>query len=110
MKHCFDNYALFQDMVECLFDEADRLLARMRTALAAGNAKELGVAAHRLKGTVVYLGAAPALDATRRVERMGLSAELTDADDAIRQLDEQIAALKQALAAHRKAAAPPTGG
>jgi CheY-like chemotaxis protein/HPt (histidine-containing phosphotransfer) domain-containing protein len=101
VQRCFRKYHVFQDMVRCLFDEADPLLVEMRTALADGNAVELGSAAHRLKGTVGYLGAAPALDAVACVERLGRRGELTGAAEAIRQLEEQLAILKRALAPHR---------
>jgi PAS domain S-box-containing protein len=97
VQRCFGKYAIFQDMVRCLFDEADPLLERMRTALADGNAVELRSAAHRLKGTVGYLGAAPATDAVKRVEHLGIDGELAGAAEAIRQIEEQLAILKQAL-------------
>ncbi|MGA2799181.1 MAG: ATP-binding protein, partial [Thermoguttaceae bacterium] len=99
---CFRKYELFQDMVGCLFDESDSLLEQMRTALKSQNAEELGFAAHRLKGTVVFLGASPAADATRRVEQIGLLGELGDAAEAIDQLQTQLQLLKDALAPHRK--------
>ncbi len=97
VRSCFGKYHLFQEMVGCLFCEADPLLAQMRKALADGNATEVGNAAHRLKGTVGYLGAVPALDATQRVEQLGTSGDLTGATQAIQQLEEQLAILKQAL-------------
>jgi PAS domain S-box-containing protein len=102
VKRCFRKYELFQDMVGCLFDESDSLLEQMRAALKSGDAEELGRTAHRLKGTVVFLGAPPAADATMRVEQMGLSGELGNAAKAIDQLQIQIQLLKDALAPHRK--------
>ena len=104
VRRCFGKYRLFQDMVKCLFDEADPLLERMRTASANGGEAELANAAHRLKGTVGYLGAAPAMEAVRRVEQMGRRGELTGAAEAIRQLEEQLAILKQAITPYRPAA------
>ena len=101
VQRCFGKYAIFQDMVRCLFDEADPLLEKMRIALANGNAAEMGGAAHRLKGTVGYLGAAPATAAVQRVEQLGIDAELAGAAEAIRQIEEQLAILKQALGPYR---------
>jgi signal transduction histidine kinase/CheY-like chemotaxis protein len=101
---CFRKYELFQDMVGCLFDESESLLEQMRKALSSQDAEELGFAAHRLKGTVVFLGASPAADATRRVEQIGLLGELVNAAEAIDQLQTQIQLLKDALAPHRKGA------
>jgi PAS domain S-box-containing protein len=102
VKRCFHKYELFQDMVGCLFDESDSLLVQMRTALESQDAEELGRAAHRLKGTVVFLGAPPAADATKHVEQMGLSGELGNAAEAIDHLQTQIQLLKEAVAPHRK--------
>ncbi|MHB8899585.1 MAG: response regulator [Thermoguttaceae bacterium] len=102
VKHCFGKYDLFQQMAESLFCEADPLLEQMQEALANGNATDMGNAAHRLKGTVSYLGAAPAVDATRRVEQMGRSGELAGAAGAIQQLAEQVEFLKDALSPHRR--------
>jgi PAS domain S-box-containing protein len=107
ITRCFRKYELFQDMVGCLFDESDSLLEQMRTELNNGDAEELGRAAHQLKGTVIFLGASPAADATRRVEQMGLLGELGNAAEAIDQLQTQIQLLKEALAPHRKTLAQP---
>jgi HPt (histidine-containing phosphotransfer) domain-containing protein len=76
----------------------------MQTALAGGDAVRLDRAAHRLKGTVGYLGAAPAMDAVQRVEQIGLCGDLTGAAEAIRRLAEQIEVLKTAVLPHRNGA------
>ena len=102
ITRCFRKYELFQDMVGCLFDESDSLLEQMHAALKSGDAEELGRTAHRLKGTVVFLGAPPAADATMRVEQIGLSGELDNAAEAIDQLQTQLQLLKDALVPHRK--------
>jgi CheY-like chemotaxis protein len=101
VSKCFGEYTMFQEMVECFFGEVTPLLEWMRTALANGDAAEMGNAAHRLKGTVTYLGAPPALDATQRVEQVGRSGDLTGAARAIDQLEHQVDDLKAALAPYR---------
>jgi HPt (histidine-containing phosphotransfer) domain-containing protein len=78
------------------------LLEQMRTALSNKDAAEMGNAAHRLKGTVAFLGASPATDATKRVEQMGMLNDLKDAAEAIDQLQRQLQLLKEAVASHRK--------
>ena len=100
MKYCSGQYDLVQEMAGCLFCEADPLLKEMQTALAEGNATKMGNAAHRLKGTVGYLAAAPAMDAICRVEQMGRLGELGDAAEAIQQIAEEVELLKVALAPH----------
>ena len=60
---------------------------------------------HRLKGTVVYLGAQPAVDAARAVELFERSGgeRKADAEHAIAVLEQQIEALKAAAARYRPA-------
>jgi PAS domain S-box-containing protein len=102
VARCFGKYEIFQDMVDFLFVESDQLLEKMRTALDQKNAVELGNAAHRLKGTVVFLCAPAALDATQSVERIGLSGELSGAEEAIDRLQLQLQLLTEAVVSHRK--------
>jgi CheY-like chemotaxis protein/HPt (histidine-containing phosphotransfer) domain-containing protein len=102
VNHCSGNYDLFTEMVEYLFEEADPLLQRMRAAYAAGNAEEVGKAAHRLKGTVLYLSAQPLLNAAVRLEEMGRKGNIADAAAAIEHLARELEALKTAIAVHRR--------
>jgi CheY-like chemotaxis protein/HPt (histidine-containing phosphotransfer) domain-containing protein len=102
VSKCFGKYELFRAMVGCLFDEAGPLLDRMRTALATDDASELANAAHRLKGTVIYLSAPSVVDATKHVEQMGLSGDLSTATEAIDELERQLVMLQATLAPHRK--------
>ena len=103
VNKCFGQYALFQDMVGSLFEEADPLIAQMQTAVEHGDGPTLSATAHRLKGTVVYLAAPPATEATRQVEQLARSGDLPSAAAAIRRLEEAIGHLKAALVPHRRA-------
>jgi PAS domain S-box-containing protein len=102
IKRCFGKYSLFQDMVGCLFDESNSLLEQMRLAVSSENGEELGFAAHRLKGTVAFLGASPAAAASLHVEQIGQSGKFDVAPKAIDQLQTQIELLKKAVAPHLK--------
>jgi PAS domain S-box-containing protein len=102
LKQCYGKFDMFQDMAEYLFNEADPLLDQVRAALDNADAKELGKAAHKLTGTVIYLGAPNALDAARNVERICRLGDLSGAAEAIQRLEMQIELLKTALAQHRK--------
>jgi two-component system, sensor histidine kinase and response regulator len=102
VNRCFGSRDVFQDMVECFFDEADPLLEQMRAAVSAGDTEGLGRAAHRLKGTVGYLAAPSAMDATRRVEKLGRSGDLAGAAEAIEQLAAEVRILAAAVASYRK--------
>jgi CheY-like chemotaxis protein/HPt (histidine-containing phosphotransfer) domain-containing protein/anti-sigma regulatory factor (Ser/Thr protein kinase) len=101
VRKCYGKYDLFQEMVGCLFYEADSALEQMRAALLDGDANSLAYAAHRFAGTVRYLGAQPASDATNRVEQIGRSGDLGAATTAVAELEHHVARLKEALAPHR---------
>ena len=60
-------------------------------------------AAHRIKGTVLYLGADRAAEAASRLEDLGNSGNLRGAAEAVRRLEEELTLLSQALATHRPA-------
>ncbi|MHB8900274.1 MAG: response regulator [Thermoguttaceae bacterium] len=100
LRMCFGQYEIVKEMIGCLLDEADSLLTSMRAAIDNAHGQALADAAHRLKGTIVYLGASRAAEATRQVEEIGRSGDFTDADKAIGQLEEAIDGLKAALAGH----------
>jgi HPt (histidine-containing phosphotransfer) domain-containing protein len=89
------------EMIRCFFDDADRLLPRMHAALQSGDLMEVGRLGHRLKGTIVYLGAEPADEATLRVERLsqpgGAAAGAEEAAQAVRILQQECDTLKAAL-------------
>ncbi len=101
VNKCFGKCDVFDKMVGYFYDEADPLINQMRIALAHNDADELGRTAHRLKGTVVYLGAAPALEAAACVERIGLSGDLSEAPAAIERLGIELERLKSALESQR---------
>jgi two-component system sensor histidine kinase/response regulator len=102
VSKCFGKYDLFQEMTGCLYCEADSLLEQMRAALGNGAGTELANTAHRLKGTVAYLGAVPALAATACVENIGRSGDLSAALAAIDRLAMELDRLKSALDGHRR--------
>jgi hypothetical protein len=78
----------------------------MRVALEKGDLVEVGRLGHRLKGTVVYLGAHPAKEAALRVEQFCSYPDGTpaEAEEAINGLERACIALKAALVQHPLAA------
>jgi signal transduction histidine kinase/HPt (histidine-containing phosphotransfer) domain-containing protein len=110
MSRCFGEPSLFHEMVECLFHDAEPLIEQARRALSHGIAVEVGRAAHRLKGTVCHLGAAPAMDTLQHLEQIGKSGDLSGAAETIQQLDVEIGLLKAALAPHRPDSQDPNRG
>jgi HPt (histidine-containing phosphotransfer) domain-containing protein len=102
LTRCFHSASMVREMIQCFQDEVTNLLSQMRAALEMGDLVEVGRLGHRIKGTVVYLGAHPATEAALRVERFckcdgGPAAE---AAEAINALERECIALKAALIGH----------
>jgi PAS domain S-box-containing protein len=95
--------ALFREMVAYLEPQSAEASAAIRQALVDGDPATAGRAAHALKGTIVYLGAAPALDAVRRVEQLGRSGDLAATSQAFRDLEYEIVRLQKALEPYQTA-------
>ena len=88
---------LFRDMVGFFLCDGTKLLSEIRAAAAAGDATAIAGKAHRLKGTLLYLGAPAAVDAVDAVEGLGRSGDLRGADLAIRSMETELARLTAAL-------------
>jgi len=89
-------------MIHHFFDEVNELFPQMRAALAKGDLLEIGRLGHRMKGTVVYLGAEPALQASQRVERFGSpgGGAPSEAEEAVTALEQECEVLRTSLAEH----------
>ena len=55
-------------MIQYFYEEVENVLPQMRLALQKGDLLEVGRLGHRVKGTVVHLGAEPAREAATKVE------------------------------------------
>ena len=111
LSRCFNSQDMVREMIQCFFDEVDNLFPQMRAALEKGDLVEVGRLGHRMKGTVVYLGAEPAKEAALRVERFCKSSGGTpsEAEEAINALEHECIVLKAALSEHPLAAEPKQG-
>ncbi len=99
-------------MIQYFFDEVDSLFPQMRAALEKGDLAEVGQLGHRMKGTVVCLGAQTAVQASLCVERFCESSSggtPSEAEEAISALERECIALKAALKLHLSAAEPTRG-
>jgi len=99
LKRCFDSKDMMEEIVRGFLEEADGLMTQMRTALAKGDLAEVGRLGHRMKGTLVYLGAEPAERAAVRVERFCSPHRSTaaEAEEAIRALEQECTLLRAVL-------------
>ncbi len=89
-------------MVGGFFDEADDDFHSMHRAFLQGYTDEVRRVAHRLKNTVVYLGARPAMDAIVEVESAAKSGEISALDQALVKLERQLEDLKSSLIAYHR--------
>ena len=89
---------LLEEIVEVFREECPRLVSQARRAIAAGDAAELRLAAHTLKGALVFFAAADAVEAARRLEMIGKRGELAAAPQAFEELQCQLERLQPALA------------
>ncbi len=106
ISRCFMRQDMLLKMIDGFFDEADVLFPKMHVAIEIGNIAEVGRLGHRLKGSLVYLGAEPAERASTRVEEFGRSKNGTirEAEQAVRDLQRECELLKAALTEYAVAA------
>ena len=101
LRRCAGESDILADMANCFLGEADQLLDKIDAALRRWDVAEIERTAHRLKGTLVYLGADPAVREARVVERMQNIQTRAEAEAAVGRLIEQIMMLKDAITIHR---------
>ena len=103
LSRCFNSQDMVREMIQCFFDEVDNLFPQMRAALEKGDLAEVGRLGHRMKGTVVYLGAHRPRKPRSRVEQFCKSSGGTaaEAEDAVNALEHECMALKAALTSIR---------
>ncbi|MGA2067509.1 MAG: response regulator [Thermoguttaceae bacterium] len=111
LTRCFNSPGMLLEMVQCFLDEVDSLFPQMRAAVEKGDLVEVGRLGHRMKGTVVYLGARPAREAALGVERFCRSSvgSPSEAEEAVNALEHECQMLKATLAEHPPAAEPQQG-
>ena len=88
---------LLRVVAETFLDESPQLLAAIRQALDAGVAGEAHRAAHTLKGTLNYFGAAEAFELAYRIEVLADQNRLDEARHTLPQLEAEVARLRPAL-------------
>lgn len=101
LTRCRGSENVLAGMVQSFVDEVRNLLPKMREALAKDDLAELGRLGHRLKGTIVYLGAEPAEKAVIVVEKFRENGgEKAEAEKAARALEHECELLESAIALH----------
>ncbi|MEJ2081945.1 MAG: ATP-binding protein [Acidobacteriota bacterium] len=108
LARCYGRQEMLRDMIQFFFVERESLFPQMWAALEKGELGEVGRLGHRLKGTLVYLGARPAVQAALRVERLAKLDNGTESEsgEAIQALEHESLVLKEALSAHSLTGSP----
>jgi signal transduction histidine kinase/CheY-like chemotaxis protein len=88
---------LLRDLAALFLEDAPRLLDIIRDAVSAADPARLARAAHTLKGSVANFGHRPAVDSALRLETMGRSGDLSDADSTVEALTASIEVLTSEL-------------
>jgi two-component system, sensor histidine kinase and response regulator len=94
-----DNPRLLGRLVNAFFEEAPRLLAELRTAVAASDTTGVRRGAHTLKGAVANFGAHEAVASALRLETMGREGNLNGVEEALATLEQSLDRLRPALLA-----------
>jgi CheY-like chemotaxis protein len=106
LDRCLGKQDLLSRMIGFFFDDVDKLLPQVHSALQRGDLAEMGRLGHRLKGTIAHLAAEPAREAALRVEHLGVDSEQAKAEEAVQILVRECELLKAALVQHQAATAP----
>ena len=83
--------------MEAATKEIPRLMMAIREAVAGGNAAELQLAAHTLKGAIRYFASGQGFEQVRRLEKMGQDKNLEGAQESLASLEAEVRLLTPAL-------------
>jgi HPt (histidine-containing phosphotransfer) domain-containing protein len=89
---------LLREIAVLFIEDCPRAFARIQEAIARGDAAKLENAAHELKGSVANFGAREAVEAAFRLEQMGRTNELSEAEGKLRELESALSVVCLELA------------
>jgi HPt (histidine-containing phosphotransfer) domain-containing protein len=88
---------LAQQLALVFLEEYPGLVAGVRAAVEAGDARAVAQTAHTVKGSVGYFEAAAALEAARELEALGRAGRLQEAGPALERLEAELERVRQEL-------------
>lgn len=95
----YGDHALVRELAQLLVDTAPAQLDAIRAAIAAGDAKALRAAAHRLRGSLVAFSVPDAVETARTLEAMGSSGQLAGAEALSTALADDVQSLRESARA-----------
>jgi HPt (histidine-containing phosphotransfer) domain-containing protein len=81
---------LLKHVVEVFLEDAPATLARVKQAIEAGNGAEVAAGAHSLKGSVGLFSQGQAFEGARRLEQIGKSGDLSQAEAVRAEVEESV--------------------
>jgi len=100
------DHNLLRELVQAFLEEGPAQMTAIRAAVAEGDGRKLADNAHSLKGSVRYLGAIEASECAFRLERMGREGTLETAQEALADLEREMAKLMPVLLNYIRKEAP----
>ncbi len=98
MEQVEGDHELLAQMLELFRGESPRMLAAIRSAIAAGDVDALARASHTMKGSVGNFGRTEAFLSARELERMGHEGVVVGANAQLDALEKHVARLESDLA------------
>jgi PAS domain S-box-containing protein len=94
-----NNLNSLRDLLDVFRSDTAQLLPQVRAALTSNDGKQLGAAAHTLKGMVAFFEAGDAVQAARLLEDMARRGEFVGADEAMATLASESDRILETFAA-----------
>ncbi|MGB0037105.1 MAG: response regulator [Candidatus Acidiferrales bacterium] len=91
------NQKLLRSLVKTFKDDCPKMMARIRSSLAARDPKQLADVAHALKGSVGNFGPSAAFETARQMEKTGREGKIEGAWEMYATLEDDMARLVPAL-------------
>jgi two-component system sensor histidine kinase/response regulator len=107
MAHVGGDEQLLRELVALFLEDLPEQLAAVRKAVRRQDARALSSAAHALKGALSHFAARDTFESALRLERMGRSGDLDEAEEAFARLKDEVRQLTRDLAAYRRRIGPP---
>ena len=86
-----------KEITEKFFEDADADIAALRKHIAKGEGREIGIAAHGLKGTSLTMGAETLAGIAFEIETKGKANNLNALDEDLQRLERSYYEVRQAL-------------
>ena len=99
--------SLFREMVAFFYSDGMQVSSEIEAAVQAGDIATTEKKAHRLRGTLLYLGAEPAVAAVARVETLARTGKLMEMAGALRSMAVELTRLADALHPYRPGTVAP---